>query len=389
VKSIPSAHADEKTGTTESETTMTQVQGCVRDPNGVAVEGVRIECFSFRVLNGEEWAWGSSNRHTTDKYGKYAFHVRSSMKYEVYAGGVISTSAASKKFMAEPNEIYQVEDLVVRPATGFLSGVVLDEEGNPVKGLPFEFYSKSFVHFSLENSRTGHTGSNGEFKTINVLPDEPLCLCVLTSNNTAQIWKNLKPSSTGLKLTLNPQKEIKLPPDWRIMGDLRHLSLSNTYVEDSGLNFNLKDLDGNSVSLMGVQYNDKVVLVNIWGTWCGGCLLEVPHLIEMKKKYADRKLEIIGIAFERGDPVQQVDTVKDFVNRKKINYTILLGGSAKHKNVESVMVGLKEFVGFPTTIFIGRDGKVKHLQVGFVCETPDRLAWQVRKMEKKIVELMR
>lgn len=375
-----------KADATETKAAEIEVQGCVRDPNGRPLEGVQVKCFYLREYNGQEWPF-EYKRQTTDKNGRYVFDVKANIKYEIRAGGIMSTSAASEKFTAEQGEVYQVKDIVVRPATSILSGVVLDVKGEPVKCLRFMVYSKSFSPFSFVEDPC--TGSNGEFHIPHVLPDEPLSLSIITSENTAQFWKNLKPGSTNLKLIFDPKKNIKLPPDWRIYGDLRHLSLENTYIKDDVLDFNLPGLNGNLVSLRDKLYNRKVVLVNIFGSWCGGCLKEIPLLIKIKEKYADYGLEIIGVAFEKGKSVQQVETLKSFVNKKKINYTVLVGGSPEYENVESIIGNLKEFAGFPTTIFISRDGKVRDVQVGFVWETPERLAWQERKVEKLLKELLR
>ncbi len=166
------------------------------------------------------------------------------------------------------------------------------------------------------------------------------------------------------------------------------MALANVYVDDKGLSFSLPDMEGKTVSLTDSRYKNKVVLVNIWGTWCGGCLLEIPHLIKMQKKYAARGLEIVGIAFERDDSVEGWDEFWSLVDKKKINYTILKGGLEKRTNVEAVLGGLKEFKGYPTTIFIDRDGKSKHIQVGFFGSTPEMEAWQVRQVEKRIEELL-
>lgn len=365
------------------------VLGFIRDPNGTPVEGIQISCFYFRDNNGQEFEFEGPQHSKTDKDGRYTLTVVPNLKYKIETKGDIATPAVSKNFMPEPNKVYHVEDLAIQPATSSLTGIVLDKEGNPVKDFPFLAYSKNFWPFpsiTPDINTYPHTGANGEFYVPHALPEE-LSLIVITSDNTAQIWKHLKPGSTDLKLSLNFEKFIELPPGWKQFLDLYSLSINNNYVENNVLSFNLPDLNGNLVSLADDRFKNKPILVVIWGTWCGGCIGEIPLLIDLKNKYANRNLEIIGIAFGDANLPQQVEKLKSFVMAKNINYTILYGGSPKHENVESVILGLKEFNGFPTTIFIGRDGKVKYIESCNRTETPERSAWQIRKMAEIIEKL--
>ena len=329
---------------------------------------------------------GGGQRHTTDADGCYNFMVHPGRTYHVVSGGHNTTVARSKKFTAKPGEVHRVEDITVRPARSSVGGVVVDAKGNPVPDIEFVVFSQSRqpTHYVSDP----YTGTKGQFRIDNVLPDEPLGFCVLTAPNRAQIWKKIEPGSLDLKLVLDPAREVELPPGWRFTGGLRSLLLANTYVEGKRLSFSLQDMEGKTVSLRDGRYENKVVLVNVWGTWCGGCMVEIPHLIAMQEKYGGRGLEIVGIAFERDDSVDGWEKVRSLVHEKKINYTILKGGLEKRTNVEAVLGGLKEFKGYPTTIFIDRAGKSKHIQVGFVCSTPQQEAWQVRRLEKRIEELL-
>ncbi len=100
-------------------------------------------------------------------------------------------------------------------------------------------------------------------------------------------------------------------------------------------------------------------------------------------------LEIIGIAFERDPEKIAKAKVRELVKKRKINYPILFGGQEKRVHVLSIIKGLDRFSGYPTTIFIGRDGKVKDVKVNFVAVTPEMTEWQVKQFEKIIVKLLK
>lgn len=118
--------------------------------------------------------------------------------------------------------------------------------------------------------------------------------------------------------------------------------------------FDTKDLSGEEVSLKGLK--GKVVIVDFWGTWCPPCRAEIPSFVKLKEKYGD-KIEIVGLAYERGEPEKAAEQVKKFMQDNKINYPCALG-------TEETMAMVPDFQGYPTTLFIDRDGKVRMLTVG-------------------------
>ena len=124
--------------------------------------------------------------------------------------------------------------------------------------------------------------------------------------------------------------------------------------------FTLNDLDDKSVKL--ADFKGKVVIADIWGTWCPPCRAEIPSFVKLQEKYRDKGLQIVGLNYERGDsgPATKEEAVKlirDFQNEQKMNYLCLLGDEATRKQVPS-------FGGYPTTIFIDRTGKVRLHYVG-------------------------
>jgi thiol-disulfide isomerase/thioredoxin len=131
----------------------------------------------------------------------------------------------------------------------------------------------------------------------------------------------------------------------------RQLAKAETFPFD----FTLNDLDDEPVSL--ADYKGKVVIVDIWGTWCPPCRMEIPHFIELKKRYADKGFDIVGINYESSDDDQAKEAIADFVKENGINYKCVLGDEETQRQVP-------EFEGFPTTLFIDRAGKVRLKLVG-------------------------
>ena len=105
------------------------------------------------------------------------------------------------------------------------------------------------------------------------------------------------------------------------------------------------------------DYAGKVLVVDIWATWCGPCRVEIPHLIELGKEFKGQGVEIIGLTTE--DPAKDTEKVRDFVKEFKINYPI---GFANGEFAMHLQQGRN---AIPQTYVIGRDGQVYKHFVGF------------------------
>lgn len=105
----------------------------------------------------------------------------------------------------------------------------------------------------------------------------------------------------------------------------------------------------------------KVLLVNIWGIWCGPCRAEMPHLVELQDLYRDRGFEILGmnIGDQNGSP-EGVEAIKTFAEKMKLNYTIVRSPSSTTEQFYRVT---KQQV-VPQTLLIDRDGHLRGVFVG-------------------------
>lgn len=83
--------------------------------------------------------------------------------------------------------------------------------------------------------------------------------------------------------------------------------------------FNLTDTEGKPISLG--DFPGKVVIVDVWGTWCPPCRMEIPHFVALQKKFADAGLVIVGLNSEGlPDPQKAVEHVQEFRKKEGMNY---------------------------------------------------------------------
>lgn len=151
--------------------------------------------------------------------------------------------------------------------------------------------------------------------------------------------------------------EAVLPDAWQQVG------LTN---DEGRFSFSFPDSSGQNLSLDDPRFRNKVVLVNIFGTWCPNCNDEAPLLATWHRRFRDQGLEIVGLAYEyTGDPERDAAMVERFAERYSIQYPILLAGTSDKKKAAETLPDLTEVLAFPTTIFIGRDGKVRKIHSGF------------------------
>jgi thiol-disulfide isomerase/thioredoxin len=130
--------------------------------------------------------------------------------------------------------------------------------------------------------------------------------------------------------------------------------------------FRFPDLDGHEVALPGERFHGKVVVVNLFGSWCPNCNDEAPLLAGWHRRYRDRGLEIIGLAYEyTGDTARDRSFVRRFAERHRIEYPLLLAGTSDRADAGATLADLSPIKAWPTTMFIGRDGRVRRIYSGF------------------------
>ncbi|WGD34198.1 TlpA disulfide reductase family protein [Olleya sp. YS] len=135
-----------------------------------------------------------------------------------------------------------------------------------------------------------------------------------------------------------------------------------------GLVFTFPDANGDQVSLSDDRFKNKVVIVQVMGTWCPNCLDESKYYAEYYKNNKDRGVEIIALAFEYAKTQEKAFSfIKRLQDRVGITYPILLaqtGTTSKSKANEKLPM-LNHVLSYPTSIFIDKTGKVRKIHTGF------------------------
>jgi thiol-disulfide isomerase/thioredoxin len=133
----------------------------------------------------------------------------------------------------------------------------------------------------------------------------------------------------------------------------------------------VETIDGGSLKLS--DFSDKVVVLNMWATWCGPCRMEMPELIKMSNEYKSQGLVVLGLATtynEQDDPQR----VKDYVKQQNIPYRIIWDDG---KLSGPLMQAVQGRSVIPQSFVISRDGKIVKHFTGFNASSTPVLMRQV------------
>lgn len=142
-------------------------------------------------------------------------------------------------------------------------------------------------------------------------------------------------------------------------------STQQTTVKDPSapFTFSFPNLEGKVVSNTDPQFDGKVVIVAVGGSWCPNCHDEAPFLETLYKQYHSHGLEIVNLSFEEADQLKDPARLRAFIARYGITYTVLVAGEPEQLN-EKIPQGVR-LNSWPTSFFVGRDGRVKEVHAGF------------------------
>ena len=143
-----------------------------------------------------------------------------------------------------------------------------------------------------------------------------------------------------------------------------------TYLKEGydKFEFSFPDEQGNAVSLDDEVFKDKVVIVQIMGTWCPNCLDESKFYAQYARDNVDKDVQFVALAFEYAKTEKSAFAgIKRLKDRLNINYPILLAqtGSSDKGLAQEKLPMLNHVLSYPTTVFIDKTGEVRKIHTGF------------------------
>ncbi|WP_262918611.1 peroxiredoxin [Telluribacter sp. SYSU D00476] len=130
--------------------------------------------------------------------------------------------------------------------------------------------------------------------------------------------------------------------------------------------FTFPDADGKMVSLSAPRFRNKVVILQIMGSWCPNCMDEMNFLSPWYKKNRNRGVEIVGLSYERSDKLEDsAPKLRRMIDRYDLEYPVLLAGVNDKALAAKSLPMLNHIMSFPTTIVIDKKGKVRQIHTGF------------------------
>lgn len=136
--------------------------------------------------------------------------------------------------------------------------------------------------------------------------------------------------------------------------------------EAKAQDFKVDLYNGESFQLSNQQ--GKIVLMNIWATWCAPCHDETPDFVDLYNQYKDQGLVILGVSIDE----QGKSVVQPFMEKYEVNYPMVIDDG-------SIMDKYGPTMGIPTTYIIDKKGNLKYFAVGALTK---------KELEPKIVKLL-
>lgn len=137
---------------------------------------------------------------------------------------------------------------------------------------------------------------------------------------------------------------------------------------ESKLNFTFNDLEGKPVSINDDRFKNKVVIVQIMGSWCPNCMDETKFLSDFYNQYRSKGVEIVSLAYEYSTDIERSrKSLAKFQKLFNVQYPMLITGvtSTDEQKTEKTLPQLTPIQAFPTSIFLDRKGNVREVHSVF------------------------
>ena len=188
--------------------------------------------------------------------------------------------------------------------------------------------------------------------------------------NKVKLWTPLRVACTVISLGLLAAFGVSScnsndPPNGRTSSSAPTRPTALVTLPRPVLDAENRAASGSPIKL--ADYSGKVLLVNLWATWCGPCRIETPELVKLHQEYQSRGVEMIGLSTE--DPDASAESVAEFVKAYDVKYHI---GWATREVAIALMQGR---TNIPQSFIIARDGRIVKRFIGF---RPDATPQQIR-----------
>lgn len=138
---------------------------------------------------------------------------------------------------------------------------------------------------------------------------------------------------------------------------------AHTRVKDPQARFTFQFPNVNGHSVSHDDFRGKVLVVSITGSWCPNCHDEAPFLVELDRNYRERGLAVVAFSFEEEDQLTAPVRLRAFMRTYGITYPVLLAGLPEQ--LAEKVPQAENLNAFPTTLFVGRDGRIRSIHAGF------------------------
>ncbi len=178
---------------------------------------------------------------------------------------------------------------------------------------------------------------------------------ILEDNSIIGSFRSGKHYTTTWSATKNDNARI---------GDAFELTASQ--IADEAFDFTFEDLDGKNVSLSDKEFEDKIKLVKITGTWCPNCKDESLFLMDYLKNNPSEDIEVIEVAFERYKDIDKAkEILKRYKSKMQLPFTVLYGGYADKAITSEKFPQISKVLSYPTLVFVDKANKIRYVHTGF------------------------
>lgn len=160
-------------------------------------------------------------------------------------------------------------------------------------------------------------------------------------------------------------------PDAPANGDVAKKKSDYPPIASAVATAEIKNLDGSVFTVNDKK--GKVILLNLWATWCGPCRSEMPALVRMQEKHGPQGFDVIGLNTDD----EEVEKINGFVAEMKLNYQIAYADT----KLQSSLLKISKFPGIPQSFLLDREGNLRGVFRG---ANPADIA----KMEETVAKLM-